>query len=103
MAECGTDYDFQNDITDTVKLLSLDIDSKLCRVQAGDYVFHESLDTIKPYLRPMSSMTEEENDEYYKTFDWDYTIKGTPFDWLNAHHFDYRRLIDKGIAIEAPE
>jgi hypothetical protein len=24
-------------------------------------------------------------------------------DWLNAHHFDYRGLIDKGLAIEAPE
>lgn len=25
------------------------------------------------------------------------------FDWLNAHHFDYRGLIEKGLAIEAPE
>ena len=24
-------------------------------------------------------------------------------DWLNAHHFDYRGLIDKGLAFEAPE
>ena len=23
-------------------------------------------------------------------------------DWLNAHHFDYRDLIDKGLALEAP-
>lgn len=66
LAECGTDYDFQNDITDTVKLLSLDIDSELCRVQAGNYVFNESLDTIKPYLRPMSSMTEEEAEQIIK-------------------------------------
>ena len=25
------------------------------------------------------------------------------YDWLNAHHFDYRGLIEKGLALEAPE
>ena len=59
--------------------------------------------TYLPYLRPMSSMTEKEKEEYDKTFDWDYSIQGTPFDWLNAHHFDYRGLIGKGLALEAPE
>ena len=54
----------------------------------------------KPYLRPMSSMTEEEKEEYDKTFDWDYTIQGTPFDWLNKNHFDYRGLIPKNIALD---
>ena len=55
---------------------------------------------VKPYLRPMSSMTEEEKDELYtvyrETF-YEYT------DWLNAHHFDYRGLIEKGLALEAPK
>ena len=75
------------------------------------------LEPYLPYLRPMSSMTEEEKREYYKTKDkiavqWDdygapigyeytYTIK--TYDWLNAHHFDYRGLIEKGLALEAPE
>ena len=55
---------------------------------------------IKPYLRPMSSMTEEE----YEEFGYD-VLRYTPreFDWLNAHHFDYRGLIEKGLALEAPE
>lgn len=54
----------------------------------------------KPYLRPMSSMTEEE----YREFGYD-VLRYTPreFDWLNAHHFDYRGLIPKGLALEAPE
>ena len=60
-------------------------------------------DVVKPYLRSMSSITEEEEKEYDKTFDWDYSIQGTPFDWLNAHHFDYRGLIEKGLALEAPD
>ena len=25
------------------------------------------------------------------------------FDWLKVHHFDYRGLIEKGLALEAPE
>ena len=56
--------------------------------------------TVKPYLRPMSSMTEEE----YQEFGYD-VLRYTPreFDWLNAHHFDYRGLIEKGLALEAPE
>ena len=57
------------------------------------------VDHIKPYLRPMSSMTEEEKEEYINTFIamWD------AVDWLNAHHFDFRGLIEKGLALEAPD
>ena len=58
---------------------------------------------VKPYLRPMSSMTEEEKGEYFNSYDWEYFEEGTPFDWLNEHHFDYRGLIKKGLALEAPE
>ena len=52
---------------------------------------------LKPYLRPMNSMTEEE-EIYYNTV---YTTLKfyEKEDWLNAHHFDYRGLIPKGLAI----
>ena len=76
-----------------------------------------------PYLRPMSCMTEGErldikniitketsgfgkflteghglnNDGLHKFW------KEKEFDWLNAHHFDYRGLIEKGLALEAPD
>ena len=81
---------------------------------------------FKPYLRPLSSMTEDEKDELYD-WGWEYTnndiITGGSTDadnlykryeknlydlkwlsdWLNAHHFDYRGLIEKGLALEAPK
>ena len=85
------------------------------------------IDEFKPYLRPMSSMTEEEFNalkteielEYeqleltewndgYKTLE--FYLKEVPhycvikvFDWLNSHHFDYRELIKRGLAIEESE
>jgi hypothetical protein len=77
---------------------------------------------ITPYLRPMSSMTEEEFNEYhnikynkvtnrdnYKRIDVGkfHNIGIIPIeeylDWLNSHYFDYRGLIEKGLALEAPE
>lgn len=59
---------------------------------------------FKPYLRPMSSMTEEEYAKKEELFG-SYILDNNPayIDWLNAHHFDYRGLIEKGLALEAPE
>ena len=81
-------------------------------VRCGGFKIEEN--KVKPYLRPMSSMTEEEKKEYKKLCDervFKYALEwvtkwfDTPnsIDWLNAHHFDYRGLIEKGLAIEAPE
>jgi len=58
----------------------------------------------KPYLRPMSSMTEEEKKEYQAFFNYDGVEYPEEYiDWLNSHHFDYRGLIEKNLALEAPE
>lgn len=66
---------------------------------------------VKPYLRPLSSMTEEER-EYLRNIDdflqidvTDNTVCGgyKTFDYLNSIHVDYRDLIDKGLALPAPE
>ena len=59
---------------------------------------------IKPYLRPMSNMTEEEKLMYEGLMIG--TDNNIPYildviDWLNVHHFDYRGLIEKGLAIDA--
>ena len=66
------------------------------------------LTECKPYLRSMSSMTEDERIEYLECCDLDSDDSLTaPYyhgiDWLNEHHFDYRGLIEKGLAIEAAE
>ena len=79
---------------------------------------------IKSYLRPLSSMTEEqcydfycrfvENEIDYNDFKkyyfdgclWNKVLTlisdcGDIIDWLNKYHFDYRGLIEKGLAIDA--
>lgn len=79
------------------------------------YVFYK-LQEIKPYLRPISSMTEEEKKEFNSLINGveercinaygkgGYTLAFIEVnDWLNKHHFDYRGLIEKGLAIEAPD
>ena len=63
---------------------------------------------VKPYLRPMSSMTEEEKDYYDSMFievegDFFAMFPTTVIDYLNSHHFDYRGLIKRGLALEALE
>lgn len=60
---------------------------------------------IKPYLFPLSSMTEAQKNEYqYITERWmydsSYSISDST-DWLNKNHFDYRGLIPMGLAIDA--
>ena len=59
----------------------------------------------KPYLFPLSSMTEEQKQEYQHIterwmYDSSYSISDS-IDWLNANHFDYRNLIQMNLAIDA--
>ena len=59
---------------------------------------------IKPYLFPMSSMTEEQKKEYNllrNRVDKELYDTWKSIDYLNTHHFDYRGVIDKGLAIDA--
>ena len=75
---------------------------------------------LKPYLFPLSSMTKEQKREYHQSTSKDidmlqdvileringinntnkHAIAYNGIDWLNAHHFDYRGLIEKGLAID---
>ena len=70
----------------------------------------------KPYLFPLSSMTDIQKKEYNilrddaQTYHYEFgdIIEDTvlydnweSIDYLNAHHFDYRGLIEKRLAIDA--
>lgn len=84
------------------------------------YGYCSPIENIKPYLFPMSSMTEEQFEEFLDICGWcgyiDEVRQGDFFnreenlgfthiygtmDWLNINHFDYRGLIDNGLAIDA--
>ena len=67
------------------------------------------IDMVKPYLFPLSSMTEEQEREYLNTCNgYINTCNGyctyywteETFDWLNKNRFDYRGFIEKGSAID---
>lgn len=65
-----------------------------------------TLSDVKPYLFPLSSMTEEQYDEctnmgYSVTERWWSMANYHQIDWFNKNHFDYRGLIEKGLAIDA--
>lgn len=85
--------------------------------------YYNKIKNIKPYLRPMSSMTDGEKEELTeehkkderiyieiieRVANGDESARGTAVphfaaDWCNEHHFDHRGLIERGLAIEAPE
>lgn len=66
------------------------------------YEYRYYLSEFRPYLFPLSSMTDVQKGIY------NILLKGTSIEshvnlleWLNRHHFDYRGLIEKGLAIDA--
>lgn len=69
-----------------------------------DYDF--SIEDIKPYLFPLSSMTEEQRKEFVTTLKYlpadeiDVWTLNTYY-WCDKNHFDYRGLIPIGAAIDA--
>ena len=78
-----------------------------------------NISQVKPYLRPMLSMTEEEREELRQEQIKDEQlfadcIKNHPemrgliiphfaADWCDKNMFDYRGLIERGLALEAPD
>lgn len=60
---------------------------------------------VKPYLRQMPDIQDpllNELDDLIANKKF-YEITTISQDWYNKHHFDYRGLIEKGLALEAPE
>jgi len=110
---CGVKFhvDYDNNVT-TLKNIGIADNTHYC-----NNVYSIAKDGVKPYLRPLTSMTKKEYDEYVKLAH--YTGAGVlmlkhgeksvwvpsleKISWLNKHHFDYRGLIEKGLALVAPE
>lgn len=85
---------------------------EISQCEDGEYAINGwGIHGIKPYLRPMSSMTEEEIIEFNNIpstknytiikddLPWD-VANYKQIDWLNAHHLDFRNLIERGLAID---
>lgn len=66
---------------------------------------NDSWEYVKPYLRPMSSMTEEEKEELIKNFWGSHTAKDTfeELSWYLSKHFDINELIPRGLAVAVTE
>jgi hypothetical protein len=84
-----------------------------------DEITTTDIENVKPYLFPLSSMTEEQYEKFIIISGWDVDIEDIrrgkfscigyvgldiiydAIDWFNKNHFDYRGLIEKGLVIDA--
>ena len=94
----------QNELGKINKLVIGNAD--LNRLYYNDFSIYSEKNLSLPYLRPMSSMTEEQSKEYHELISG---MFGTSAlinfeileDFFHKNHFDYRGLIKKGLAIDA--
>lgn len=109
------------------RLINIDAHANSLMTNSGSLYY---LDEVKPYLFPLSSMTEEQRIELYKVLGWGYESHyhlskewgdfndsidnndlflpaswvsdlNKMYNWFNKKHFDYRGLIPMGLAIDA--
>ena len=110
----GWDEEKEEDVLVPVTVYSVNTDGHVYFADNDYDITYCSIDACRLYLRPMSSMTAEEENFYYscldemdgykQTFPVIYQDKALSLlDWLNSHHFDYRGLIEKGLAIDVTE
>ena len=68
----------------------------------GEEYLQIEKDEVKPYLFPLSSMTEEQKKEEYEIYKY-YLIgyESKLIDFYHKNHLDYRGLIPMGLALDA--
>ena len=84
-------YDGNDNIYDTVCYIDF----------LGDSI---AIEHFKPYLFPLSSITGEQEKEYNNLNCYElgcFPHSEEALDYLIKNHFDYRGLIEKGLAIDA--
>lgn len=103
------------------------VGERLCSIDDKGLINNDyDIEEVKPYLFPMSAMTEEQKEEISKRYNYHNYYEGLCIeitnhsegywdddnschlqdylwleDWLNKNHFDYRGLIDMGLALDA--
>lgn len=125
----GWNYEWDQELSTLEKVTGIDerfIYTKVINGNGEEYTSDRHIISLfddKPYLFPLSSMTEEQKKEFiqysgyeamgedcgrHKEFCY-YDLVGyeddlfpnyDSIDWLNKNHFDYRGLIEKGLAID---
>lgn len=83
---------------------------RICYFHNGPSV---KIEGVRPYLRPLSSLTQEERDKFcdiggvisHRPDGKLYLVAYFPeaLDYLNSIHADYRGMIEKGLAIEVTD
>jgi hypothetical protein len=121
--KCLVNYTFCNETTDYEDVKASDVDTLITiNQQTEDYFFERlsqwfTVDEFKPYLFPLSSMTEEQKEFIKNKFCYDWDIDDHPnswwaccieigkvdelIDWFIENRFDYRGLIPMDLAIDA--
>ena len=96
--------DYEEDIFDA-RLIHIDAWTSHCYFWGCSETDPYKIEQVKPYLRPMSSMTEEEREYYNNHLSGIITgIDAANFMiWVYSNHLDIFHLIEKGLALEAPE
>ena len=107
----GWNFEWDDELSTVEKVVGIDEDfiyTKVINTHNGEEYRDDKwpIDTFddKLFLRPMSSMTEEQEKEYnnlncYEVGCFPHTEEA--IDYLIKNHFDYRGLIEKGLAIDA--
>ena len=93
-----------NTIQGDFTLLSLTNERVFTTCEVEGYHNDFPIEFIKPYLFPLSSMTEEQEKEYNDLNCYElgcFPHSEEALDYLTKNHFDYRYLIEKGLAIDA--
>ena len=95
----GVKVEYENNIFDIDY-----ISAKYGELKLDNYLYNYTIDVgeVKPYLFPLSSMTEEQLLELASiSFENSIDSSIKTLDWLNKNHFDYRGLIEKSLALDA--
>ena len=123
--KCQIDYDNEEDTDLGIERYRDDRIVSVCTETEEIGLYEESVysppEYVKPYLFPLSSMTEEQREELKqehikdeklyvecltRAAKGDNSMRGKviihyAMDWCNKNHFDYRGLIPMGLAIDA--